>query len=120
MEQTSRRVWTFALGTLLALHAAMLAWSAVRASVTFDEYAHLPAGVAYWKYREFSIHNLSPPLLRMLGAWPAVLAGAEAPPASSYRKWDDRRRHWIYAEDFMDRNAGRYHRYFRIRPRQHH
>jgi hypothetical protein len=105
--------WTWgALGAILLAHAGLLAWSAVRASVTYDEFAHLPAGVAYWKYREFSIHNLSPPLLRMLGAWPAVLDGAVAPPASSYRKYDERERHWLYADAFMRDNAGRYHRYF--------
>lgn len=113
VEQRNRTVWTWCtVAFLLAAHAALLSWSALRMSVTFDEYAHLPAGVAYWKYREFSIHNLSPPLLRMLAAWPAVLAGADAPPASSYRKYEDRRRHWIYAEDFMQSNFQRYHRYF--------
>ena len=123
MEQTSRNPdpasreakptaepWAFAVGAILLLHAALLAWSAVRNSVTFDEYAHLPAGVAYWKYREFSIHNLSPPLLRMLAAWPATLAGADAPPASSYRKYDERERHWVYAEAFQRSNVEHYHR----------
>lgn len=100
------------VAAVLLLHVGLLSWAALRASVTSDEYAHLPAGVAYWKYREFSIHNLSPPLLRMLGAWPAVLAGADAPPASSYRKYDDRQRHWTYGEAFMESNRERYHRYF--------
>ena len=101
-----------AVGAILLAHAGLLAWSAVRASVTYDEFAHLPAGVAYWKYREFAVHNLSPPLLRMLGAWPAVLDGAVAPPASSYRKYDERERHWLYADAFMRDNFEHYHRYF--------
>jgi hypothetical protein len=113
VEQRSRSLWTWPIAlALLAGHAGLLAWSAVRASVTFDEYAHLPAGVAYWKFREFSVHNLSPPLLRMLGAWPAVLAGADPPPASSFRKYDERQRHWIYADAFLRANREHYHRYF--------
>src|SRR5687768_4439290 len=120
MEQRSRKPpdkptaqpWALLVVAILLAHAALLAWSARRASVTYDEFAHLPAGVAYWKYREFSVHNLSPPLLRMLGAWPAVLDGAVAPPASSFRKYDERERHWLYADAFMRDNTRTYHRYF--------
>ncbi len=68
---------------LLVLHSALLAWSAVANSVTFDEYAHLPAGVSYWHSGRFDVYDLSPPLLRLLGSWPAVLAGAIALQRSS-------------------------------------
>src|SRR6478672_11471273 len=71
-----------ALAALLVLHAALMAASALWNSVTFDEYAHLPAGVAYWWYgwRGFAIHNLSPPFLRLWAAGPVVMfGGAEAP-----------------------------------------
>jgi len=121
MEQRSRsndgkptaRPWAVVtVAVILLAHACLLTWSALRASVTYDEFAHLPAGVAYWKYREFSVHNLSPPLLRLLGAWPAVLDGAVAPPASSYRKYDERERHWLYADAFLRDNFEKYHRYF--------
>src|SRR5688500_8801018 len=120
MDQGSRKLptrptaqpWAFAVGAILLAHAALLAWSALRASVTDAEVAHLPAGAAHWKHRECSVHNLSPPLLRMLSAWPAVLDGAVAPPASSFRKYDERERHWLYADAFMRDNAAKYHRYF--------
>jgi len=66
---------------LIVAHSVLLIWSASRNSVTFDEYAHLPAGVAYWKFgwRAFAVHNLSPPLVRLIAAAPVVVAGAEAP-----------------------------------------
>src|SRR4051794_23663147 len=45
---------------LMAVHTALMVASAVRNSVTFDEYAHLPTGVAYWHFgwQGFAIHNL--------------------------------------------------------------
>ncbi len=101
-----------AAAILILIHAGLLTFSAVRNSVTYDEHAHLPAGVAYWKYREFGIYNLSPPLLRMVAAWPVVLAGADTMPASAYRKHDPRDRHWAFALSFMRLNAARYHELF--------
>src|SRR5438270_11732464 len=67
-----RRWRTGVLLALIGLHTALMIASAVRNSVTFDEYAHLPAGVAYWRYgwKAFDIHNLSPPLLRLWAAGP--------------------------------------------------
>jgi hypothetical protein len=77
-------------------------------SVTVDEYAHLPAGAAYWKHREFSIYNLSPPLLRFWAAAPAMLAGADAPPALPLLDQSASSRHWTYAQWFMDSNRTQY------------
>lgn len=99
---------------LIAIHALLLAWAAARNSVTVDEYAHLPAGAAYWKHREFSIYNLSPPLLRYIAAAPVMLAGADAPPALPYRDEPASARHWIYAQQFMEANSPRYHELFVI------
>ena len=61
--------------TLIAVHAVLLTASALNNSVAFDESAHLPAGLAYWKfgYRALPIYDLSPPLLRL---WSAALPAA--------------------------------------------
>ncbi|MGH7178135.1 MAG: ArnT family glycosyltransferase [Tepidisphaeraceae bacterium] len=99
------------VGLVLA-HAALLGWSAVGNSVTFDEYAHLPAGVAYWRYGEFSIYNLSPPLLRLWGAAPVMLSGPEIPPINSFLKQDAKDRHWNYAQAFERANRTQYQRLF--------
>jgi hypothetical protein len=97
---------------LIFLHAVLLGWSAVRNSVTVDEYAHLPAGAVYWKYREFAIYNLSPSLLRFWAAAPVMLAGAQVPSAVNLRDEAPSSRHWLYAERFQDDNAARYQHLF--------
>lgn len=94
------------------IHGGLLSWVATRNSVTFDEFAHLPAGCAYLKFREFSVYNLSPPLLRMIGAALPMLHGCDPPPGSSYRDLAPKDRHWFYAQDFLRWNARDYHRLF--------
>ena len=98
-----------ALSLLLVVHAALLTVSAARNSVTVDEYAHLPAGLAYLKYGEWSIYHQSPPLLRMWAAWPALLGGAEVPPATKFRDDSPADRHWNYADEYAALNRDRYH-----------
>jgi hypothetical protein len=105
------------LGALLALHALLLTASAVWNSVTFDEYAHLPAGVAYWRYgwRAFAIHNLSPPLLRLWAAGPVVMfGGAEGPAIEPFLAQGPHDRHWNYGRAFERVNRDRYHQIFVI------
>jgi len=60
---------------LLAIHAALLAWSALRASPVRDELGQLPAGISHWKYGRFELYRVNPPLVRMLGALPALAVG---------------------------------------------
>ena len=102
----------FLILTLMLIHAGLLAWAATANSATYDEYAHLPAGVAYWKHWALPIYNLSPPLVRMLGSWPAVLDGAIAPPLTpalmSYRPSS---RHFDYGYMFMAVNRDHFARY---------
>ena len=97
---------------LLTLHACLLAWSSLRNSVTFDEYAHLPAGLSYWQYGSFDVYDYTPPLPRLLGSWPALLAGAHVPPVGPYLEMDPAERHWRYATEFMHENRARYHLFF--------
>ncbi len=102
------------IAALIALHAALLIWSAVTNSVTFDEYAHLPAGVSYWKSGSFDIYNLSPPLLRLWAAAPVMLAGVNAPPAAVFRQLPPKDQHWYYARAFVPLNQARYQHLFEI------
>jgi len=79
--------------------------SARRASVTFDEFAHIPAGVAYWKQRTFHLYAHNPPMARLIAALP-ILAEAELPPVAPVVCIDPEYR-WEFAEDFMIRQLGR-------------
>jgi hypothetical protein len=100
---------------LILLHAALLTWSALANSVAVDEYAHLPAGVSYWRSGgHFSIYDQSPPLLRLIAAAPVALAGADAPPVAAFEAMPAKDRHWSYAYTFLRANANRYQRLFVI------
>ncbi|CAN5544236.1 hypothetical protein BH09PLA1_BH09PLA1_06890 [soil metagenome] len=99
------------LAVILACHAALLVHCAVNKSICFDEGAHLGAGLAYLKYGEMSIYNLSPPVARMWVALPAYLSGAEIPPAKRHRNEPDRVRSWNYFDAVRDANLPNLHRY---------
>jgi hypothetical protein len=85
-----------------------LAYSAAGNSATFDEPAHLAAGVEYWKHHDFSIYSLSPPLLRLWAGIPAILAGAHAPPTDPVDRQLILDRHWLYADAFVAANFSRF------------
>ena len=70
-----RRSLPLAVIGALAVHAAMLAWSATRHSPTWDEVGHLPAGISHWTFGRFDLYRVNPPLVRMVAAVPAILAG---------------------------------------------
>ncbi len=76
--QITRRGASYCVVLLLLVHAALLAYAAMVNSVAFDEFAHLAAGMAYWKYRTWPIYNVSPPLLRLWAALPPFCAGASS------------------------------------------
>src|ERR1051325_5322443 len=116
MDLHSAKFARFASVALMIIHAALLTASATRNSVTFDEYAHLPAGVAYWRfgYLALPIHNMSPPLLRLWAAAPVMVAGVNAPDVSRFLEQSPRQRHWNYGEAFERANVQRYHHLFVI------
>lgn len=70
-----------AVAAALILAALCLqAWPTLRLkSPTFDEPAHIAAGMSYLLTREFKINLQHPPLLKEIGAAPLVLAGTRWP-----------------------------------------
>jgi hypothetical protein len=63
----------------LAIHAALLAWIASGQSPTWDEVAHLPAGISHLKFGDFVLYRVNPPLVRAIAAVPVTLTAAETP-----------------------------------------
>jgi hypothetical protein len=108
LSEKSSRYSAPAVAALLILHALLLAWSAAKNSATFDEPAHLAAGSEYWVHHDFSIYSLSPPLLRLWAAAPAVLAGASVPDPGSVQHLPIHDRHWYYADGFVYANFSRF------------
>ena len=76
-------------------------------SVTVDEFAHVPAGVATWETGTFNAYRENPPLVRSLLALPAWLANAKMD-YSSTRAGSGERSEWQVGTDFMHQNAASY------------
>ncbi len=82
-----------------------------RTSVTIDEYAHLPAGLAYWQTGSFALYHHNPPLVKMLAAVPVLLS---RPSVDYGGSWARARTlgvppdHVAFADEFMRANAARY------------
>lgn len=81
---------------LFALRADHFARSA---SQTFDEGAHLVAGVSYWRTGDFRLNPEHPPLLKLLWAVPVALR-SDVPFRPDADAWD-RRDHWLLADTFL-------------------
>ena len=63
---------------LLALMAVLADGSARRESVTFDEIAHIGAGVSYLQKLDMRMNEEHPPLAKVLAALPLVVRGVHA------------------------------------------
>lgn len=65
------------VAALLLIHAALLAWGACRYTPTPDEVGSLPAGLKHWKYGQFDLYRVNPPLIRLVATLPVLLANPE-------------------------------------------
>lgn len=61
------------VGCILAIHSAMLGFSAFVHSPMTDEIAHFAAGLGHWRYGDFELYNVNPPLPRLVGTLPVYL-----------------------------------------------
>ena len=82
VTRRSRILTTWAPAALLALFGVSAALSARLDAVTFDETAHLPAGLSYLQRGEFRMNPEHPPLAKAWAALPLALFG---PPLADYR-----------------------------------
>ena len=95
---------------LFALAGLVLALAGTwKNSATVDEYAHLPAGVYYWRTGDFSLYDLNPPLARLMAAAPVMPMNPKldlTPEIVRGLKMDP----WGAGNVFFHRNAERYDR----------
>jgi hypothetical protein len=80
-------------------------------TVTFDEFAHLPAGVSYLQTGRFGIYRESPPFVRCITAFPAWLAGARINLTQAYRGY---RSETLVGRDFVHTTGKRYSMYLNL------
>ncbi len=67
------------IASLVAVHAALLAWSGCCHSPTYDEAGYLPAGISHWYFGRFDLYRVNPPLVRMEAALPVLAQRPDTP-----------------------------------------
>ena len=77
MDDRRQHVYPMTFWGLMCLHAAMLAWGAYRHSPTMDEPAYLAGGLSHWRFGQFELTKVSPPLIRLVAAIPVSLISHE-------------------------------------------
>ena len=78
MKTPGRFFFIIAAALLLALMALLAGGAARRESVTFDEIAHIGAGVSYLQKLDMRMNEEHPPLAKVVAALPLALRGAHA------------------------------------------
>jgi len=78
LKTPQRFFFTFTAVLLLALMALLAGGAARHESVTFDELAHIGAGVSYLQKLDLRMNEEHPPLAKAVAAVPLVLRGAHA------------------------------------------
>ncbi|HEY0786467.1 MAG TPA: hypothetical protein VGD62_11385, partial [Acidobacteriaceae bacterium] len=76
----SNRALSLVALALLVILALQLFASVRQESPTFDEPAHLFAGVAYWTHGDFGRNPEHPPLVKLIAALPILSMGLPYPP----------------------------------------
>ena len=64
------------LSALVAVFFLQMITASPIKSPTFDEPAHIGAGLSYWTMRDFRVNPQHPPLLKELGALPLEIGRA--------------------------------------------
>ena len=72
MLGTDRVTYGKAVAGLLLMHLAMLGWIAYWNSPVNDEVGHLTAGIYQWRFGNFHIYRVNPPLVKLVAAIPAA------------------------------------------------
>lgn len=91
---------------LLVTHSGLLAYSASVHSPNLNEPAHLVAGLSHWRFGQFELYRVNPPLVRMVAALPVMAAGYQEDWSGFYRA-PGARPYFKMGEDFVAANGER-------------
>lgn len=61
----------------LTLHVALLAWSSWYHSPVGDEVGHLTAGLSHWRFQNYELFAVNPPLIRLVATTPLLFGRFE-------------------------------------------
>ena len=95
---------TGAVVVLLLLFASTALISLRLESVTFDETAHIPAGLSYLQTHDLRLNAEHPPLVKAFSAIPVHLGGSEKPDyrSSSWQRGDQ----WTFGFELLNGRIG--------------
>lgn len=107
--QRASAPWAGIVAGLMILAQVVLAGDGARRQwITYDEFAHLPAGINYWQKRSFFIYHHNPPLTKMLAAIPALVMSPRMEYSSDYHYIVGARPEWPFGTRFLRLNSERY------------
>lgn len=98
---------------VLAAHGVLLAREANSDSPSYDEVAHLPAGLRYWETGQFDLYRVNPPLARLAAALPVWLSQSQ----TSYKSINAapyNRSEFAVAKDFVALNGSKSLTFYRM------
>jgi len=96
----------FVLILALTIHAGMLGYSAAIHSPVIDEPAHLAAGISHWRFGDFSLYRVNPPLVRLVATAP-LLATEVRTDWDQYSRDPTRRDEFLVGDDLIVANGAR-------------
>jgi hypothetical protein len=71
----ANRKTQWCLSALLLSHCALLAFGSWQQSPTLNEPGHLLAGLHHWRYQDFTLYRVNPPLIRLTASAPVAAFG---------------------------------------------
>lgn len=102
------RLFSFTPFCLFLVLGIQVVLSMEQTSITYDEFAHLPAGYSYLKTGDFRMYNHNPPLIKLIAALPLLFTEAQLPESSYWNSAEVVMRPWFYGTDFMRANRTQY------------
>ena len=107
---TSSLFWAGLTCVAGAVFVLLCVLSARRQTPTIDEFAHLPAGCAYWKVGDLSIYRKNPPLVKLWMSIPVALDSHLVVPTygGDANGWGP----WEYGKRFLEANRELYFSFF--------
>ena len=100
------RLMPYIVSALLIVQTILLGFLAMYQSPNANEPGHLAAGVSHWELGRFELYRVNPPLVRMLGALPVLLAEPKMD-WSNFHEGPGARPIFTIGPDFMRANGKR-------------
>jgi len=88
------------------VHVSLLAYGARVHSPTYNEPAHLVAGLSYWSFGRFDVYSVNPPLVKLVAALPVLAVGCKTD-WSSFSSGPGARPEVSLGESFVHANGER-------------